>query len=403
MIWNAILLAFRQISRNYLRAFLTMLGIIIGVGSVIVMISLGNGTTKKVQKQIASMGSNLLIVHPARGLNTGGNSLSKKFTQKEVEILQTRLSNLIKNIAPYSSTSSVVQYMGMNTQTTIAGVTNNYFAVADWQIGLGRAFNAEDNSSNVCILGESVRSALFKGENPLGAKVRIGKSICEVIGVFKTKGQGGFGNDQDDFIALPFKTYLRDVSGNTSTYNIDRIMIAMKDNIDSAELSLQIKQILRNYRNIKPGQIDTFEIMDTKAFEENMTATMRVLAIFLSSAAGISLIVGGIGIMNIMLVSVTERTKEIGTRLAIGALESDVLLQFLIESVVVSAIGGSIGIILAFFISWGVAIKMDIPFVFDIWVALGAFIFSACIGMIFGYLPARRASKLDPIEALRYE
>lgn len=403
MIWNAILLAFRQISRNYLRAFLTMLGIIIGVGSVIVMISLGNGTTKKVQTQIASMGSNLLVVHPARGLNTGGSSLSKKFTQREVEILQSRLSNLVKDIAPYSSTSSVVQYMGMNTQTTIAGITKSYFAVADWQVDLGRTFNTEEYSSNVCILGESVRSALFKNENPLGSKVRIGKSICEVIGVFKAKGQGGFGNDQDDFIALPFKTYLRDVSGNTSTYNIDRIMIAMKDNIDSTELSEQIKQILRDHRNIKPGQIDTFEIMDTKAFEENMTATMRVLAIFLSSAAGISLIVGGIGIMNIMLVSVTERTREIGTRLAIGALESDVLLQFLIESVVVSAIGGSIGIILAFFISWVVAIKMDIPFVFDVWVALGAFIFSACIGMVFGYLPARRASKLDPIEALRYE
>lgn len=403
MIWNAILLAFRQISRNYLRAFLTMLGIIIGVGSVIVMISLGNGTTKKVQTQIASMGSNLLVVHPARGLNTGGSSLSKKFTQREVEILQSRLSNLIKDIAPFSSTSSVVQYMGMNTQTTITGITKSYFAVADWEIGLGRVFNEEEHSSNVCILGESVRSALFKDENPLGAKVRIGKSICEVVGVFKAKGQGGFGNDQDDFIALPFKTYLRDVSGNTSTYNIDRIMIAMKDNVDSTSLSEQIKQILRDHRNIKPGQIDTFEIMDTKAFEENMTATMRVLAIFLSSAAGISLIVGGIGIMNIMLVSVTERTREIGTRLAIGALESDVLLQFLIESVVVSAIGGIIGIILAFFISWGVAIKMDIPFVFDIWVALGAFIFSACIGMIFGYLPARRASKLDPIEALRYE
>lgn len=403
MIWNAILLAFRQISRNYLRAFLTMLGIIIGVGSVIVMISLGSGTTKKVQKQISSMGSNLLVIHPARGLNTGGSSLSKKFTQREVEILQSRLSNLIKDIAPLSSTSSVVQYMGMNTQTTITGITRSYFAVADWNIGLGRAFSKEDNSSNVCILGNSVRIALFKDENPLGAKVRIGKSICEVIGVFKAKGQGGFGNDQDDFIALPFKTYLSDVSGNTSTYNIDRIMVAMKDNINSNELSEQIKQILREHRNIKPGQIDTFEIMDTKAFEENMTATMRVLAIFLSSAAGISLIVGGIGIMNIMLVSVTERTREIGTRLAIGALESDVLLQFLIESIVVSAIGGIIGIILAFFISFGVAVKMDIPFVFDIWVALGAFIFSACIGMIFGYLPARRASKLDPIEALRYE
>lgn len=403
MIWNAILLAFRQISRNYLRAFLTMLGIIIGVGSVIVMISLGNGTTKKVQMQIASMGSNLLVIQPAFRLNTGGGSLSKKFTHKEVEILESRLASSIKSIAPIVSTSAIAQYKGLNTRTTISGVTNSYFEVADWQIGLGRLFNTEDSSSNVCILGQSAHLALFKDSNPLGEKVRIGKSICEVVGVFKAKGQGGFGNDQDDFIALPFKTYLRDISGATSNYNIDRIMISMKDNTDSSSLSDEIRHILREHRNIKQGQIDTFDIMDTKQFEENMTATMRILSIFLSSAAGISLIVGGIGIMNIMLVSVTERTKEIGTRLAIGALERDVLLQFLIESVVVSALGGSIGIILAFFISWGVAIKMDIPFVFDMWVAFGAFLFSAIIGVIFGYLPAKRASKLDPIEALRYE
>ncbi|TLD82783.1 ABC transporter permease [Helicobacter trogontum] len=403
MIWNAISLAFRQISRNYLRAFLTMLGIIIGVGSVIVMISLGNGTTKKVQMQIASMGSNVLVIRPAFRLNTGGGSLSKKFTNREVEILESRLTASIKHIAPLSSTSAIAQYMGVNTNTTISGITNNYFKVADWQVELGRPFNTEDLSSNVCILGQSVRLVLFKDSNPLGEKVRISKSICEVIGVFKAKGQGGFGNDQDDFIALPFKTYLRDISGVTSNYNIDRIMISMKDGIDSSNLSEQIRQILREHRNIKRGQLDTFDIMDTKQFEESMTSTMRILFIFLSSAAGISLIVGGIGIMNIMLVSVTERTKEIGTRLAIGALERDVLLQFLIESVVVSALGGSIGIILAFFISWGVAIKMDIPFVFDMWVAFGAFLFSAIIGVIFGYLPAKRASKLDPIEALRYE
>lgn len=170
MIWNAILLAFRQISRNYLRAFLTMLGIIIGVGSVIVMISLGNGTTKKVQMQIASMGSNLLVIHPAFRLNTGGGSLSKKFTHKEVEILESRLASSIKSIAPIASTSAIAQYKGLNTRTTISGVTNSYFEVADWQIGLGRLFNTEDSSSNVCILGQSVHLALFKDSNPLGGK-----------------------------------------------------------------------------------------------------------------------------------------------------------------------------------------------------------------------------------------
>lgn len=402
MIWNAVLLAFRQISRNYLRAFLTMLGIIIGVGSVIIMLALGNGTTQKVRSQIASLGSNLLIVFPARGLNTGGNSLSKRFTMQEVEILRTRL-NGIQGVAPLASATPIVQYAGANTQTTANGITQEYFSVSGWEMAMGRVFKENESSANVCILGESVRSALFKRDNPLGAKVRVGKSICEVVGVLKSKGQGGMGNDQDDLILLPFKTFLRDVSGTTSVNNISRIMIALQENTDSTHAVSAIKQILRDYRHIQPGQIDTFEIMDTKEIEQRLTQTTKILTIFLSAVAGVSLIVGGIGIMNIMLVSVTERTREIGTRLAIGALESDVLLQFLIESVVVSALGGAIGIILAFFISWWACFKMDIPFVFDLWVAFGAFAFSAFVGVIFGYLPARRASRLDPIEALRYE
>lgn len=402
MIWNAILLAFKQISRNYLRAFLTMLGIIIGVGSVIVMLALGNGTTQMVRSQIASLGSNLLIVFPARGLNTGGSSLSKKFTMQEVETLRLRM-NLAKKVAPIANTTPIVQYTGANTQTTANGVTQEYFEVSGWEIAMGRIFKHDEMSANICILGESVRSALFKTENPLGAKVRVGKSVCEVIGVLKSKGQGGMGNDQDDVILLPFKTFLRDISGVTSTYNINRIMIALKDDVDSTQAVSQVREILRDYRHIKPGQIDTFDVMDTKEIEQRLTQTTKILTIFLSAVASVSLVVGGIGIMNIMLVSVTERTKEIGTRLAIGALESDVLLQFLIESVVVSALGGIIGIVLAFFISWWASYQMNIPFIFDIWTALGAFAFSALVGVIFGYLPARRASRLDPIEALRYE
>ena len=402
MIWNAILLAFKQISRNYLRAFLTMLGIIIGVGSVIVMLALGNGTTQMVRSQIASLGSNLLIVFPARGLNTGGSSLSKKFTMQEVETLRLRM-NLAKKVAPIANTTPIVQYAGANTQTTANGVTQEYFEVSGWEIAMGRIFKHDEMSANICILGESVRSALFKTENPLGAKVRVGKSVCEVIGVLKSKGQGGMGNDQDDVILLPFKTFLRDISGVTSTYNINRIMIALKDDVDSTQAVSQVREILRDYRHIKPGQIDTFDVMDTKEIEQRLTQTTKILTIFLSAVASVSLVVGGIGIMNIMLVSVTERTKEIGTRLAIGALESDVLLQFLIESVVVSALGGIIGIVLAFFISWWASYQMNIPFIFDIWTALGAFAFSALVGVIFGYLPARRSSRLDPIEALRYE
>ncbi len=401
MILNAILLAFRQISRNYLRAFLTMLGIIIGVGSVIVMVTLGNGTTQMIRSQIASLGSNLLVISPVRGLNTGGGSLSRRFTNAEVELLRANLT-MAESIAPISQNNPIVQYAGANTQTTAQGVTNEFFKVAGYEIALGREFKSTEVSSNVCILGESVRVALFKSENPLGQTVRVGKSVCNVIGVLESKGQTG-GNDRDDVILLPFKTFLRDISGVNSTHNINIIMVSLKEDSDSSYAVQRVKEILRDARNIKPGQIDTFNITDTREIEQKLTDATKTLTLFLGAVAGVSLIVGGIGIMNIMLVSVTERTREIGTRLAIGALESDVMMQFLIESIVVSALGGVIGIILAFFISWFVSVQMQIPFDFDIWVAFGAFVFSALVGVIFGYIPARRASKLDPIDALRYE
>ncbi|RDU71647.1 multidrug ABC transporter substrate-binding protein [Helicobacter aurati] len=400
MIWNAIVLAFRQISRNYLRAFLTMLGVIIGVASVIIMITLGNGATQNVRTQMEALGSNLLIVHPARGLNTGGGSLNRRFSMQEVNILRSRLN--LKAVAPIASSTPLVQYLGANMQTTANGITDEYFEVANLEIALGRRFDSNEASANVCILGESVRQALFKEKDPLGERVRIGKAICEVVGILKAKGSSN-GSDQDDVILLPFKTFLRDISGTTSIYNVNRIMISMYDGADSTQIVRNIKAILRDYRHIKPGQIDTFDVWDTKAFEERLTEATRVLVLFLSAVAGVSLIVGGIGIMNIMLVSVTERTREIGTRLAIGALESDVLLQFLIESVVVSALGGLIGVVMGFFISWFATAQMGLPFIFDVWVALGAFLFSALVGIVFGYLPAYRASKLDPIDALRYE
>lgn len=402
MILNAFFLAFRQIRKNYLRAFLTMLGIIIGVGSVIVMIALGNGTTKMITQQISSLGSNLLIVMPARGLNTGGNSLKRNFSMQEINLLKMRLQGY-KSIAPISSSSSLAQFQGSNTQTTINGVTEEYFEVTEWKISMGRYFEDDEYAKNVCILGQSVRKALFNETNPLGSQVRVAKIVCEVVGVLESKGQGAMGQDQDDTILIPFKVFNRSISGTNSIFNINRIFIALKDNTDSTKATEDVKNILRETRNIKAGQLDTFEVMDTKEIQKTLQSTTKTLTLFLGAVASVSLFVGGIGIMNIMLVSVTERTKEIGTRLAIGALASDVLLQFLIESIVISAIGGILGIILAFLSSLYLSFYMQIPFVFDIWVAIGAFLFSAFVGVVFGYLPARRASKLDPIQALRYE
>ncbi|MDO7252928.1 ABC transporter permease [Helicobacter cappadocius] len=404
MILNAFFLAFKQIRKNYLRAFLTMLGIIIGVGSVIVMLALGNGATQKITSEISSLGSNLLIVFPARNLNNDGKSKKRNFTMQEVDTIRSRLPG-VRAVAPFSSTSVIAQYFSSNTQTQANGITKDYFEVTLWDLSSGRSFRDIEYTSgaSVCILGESVKKALFGDENPLGAQIKVVKNMCEVIGVLEAKGQGAMGNDQDDAIFMPFKTFQRNVSGKNTLFNVNRIMISLNDDTDSTEATNNLKQILRDIRDIKAGQRDNFEIMDTKEIEKMVSSTTSVLTLFLGAIAGVSLIVGGIGIMNIMLVSVTERTREIGTRLAIGALEGEVLLQFLIEAVVVSSLGGIIGIFLAFFVALGASHLMNIPFVFHIDVAVFAFLFSALIGVIFGYLPARRASRLNPIEALRYE
>lgn len=409
MILNAFALAFRQIRRNALRAFLTMLGIIIGVSSVIVMITLGNGMSVQVKQNIASLGNNLLMLMPARGLDTAGQSLKRYFNEHEVDMLRNRIYG-INAISAVSNGTSLVQYMQSSRESETLGVESEYFIVANWEIESGREFLETEYKSgtNVCIIGSSVKKELFVNANPLGEKLKIGNKhgslICEVVGTLKEKGQGGM-SDQDEIVLFPLKSYQRTLGKEkTSINNIKQVLISLKDGVDSKQKTNEIKSLLREIRGIdKSGKVDNFEIRDTKQFEEKMNETMSMLTLFISSIAGVSLIVGGIGIMNIMLVSVTERTKEIGTRLAIGALESEVLLQFLIESIVISSIGGIIGIILAFILSLVLCIVMEIPFVFGVGIAIVAFVFSGFLGVLFGYLPARRASKLNPIDALRHE
>ena len=410
MILNAFILAFRQIHRNMLRAFLTMLGIIIGTGSVIVMITLGNGISAQVKENIAQLGNNLLMLMPAHGLDTAGQSLRRYFNEQEIELIRDRIYGINALSAVGQSNSSLVQYKQNARESETLGVESDYFIVANWEIESGREFSDDEYKSgvNVCIIGVSVQKELFGAENPLGEKLKIGNKhgslICEVIGTLKSKGQVGH-SDQDEIVLFPLKSYLRTLGKEKSSINnINQVLISLKDGVDSKQKTNEIKALLREIRGIdKSGKVDNFEIRDTKQFEEAMTSTMTMLTLFIGSIAGVSLIVGGIGIMNIMLVSVTERTKEIGTRLAIGALESEVLLQFLIESVVISALGGIIGIVLAFFIALGLSIVMEIPFVFSSGIAIVAFVFSGFLGVLFGYLPARRASKLNPIDALRHE
>lgn len=406
MLLNAFFLAFRQIKRNFLRSLLTMLGIIIGVGAVIIMITLGNGTTQQITQRISSLGSNIIFVFPARTQNIGGSG-RRQFSLADIKALNLQVAHLTRSIAPLSSTSLLAQFRQQNTQTQIQGVDSAYFIATNWEITNGKGFELEDyrTGNNVCIIGKSVQKNLFDktSTNPLGATIRLNHIVCKCIGVLEEKGQGAMGNDQDDVILLPLKTYQRSISKSNSVYNISRIIISLQDAIDSTQATTEITNALRKIRNIRSGQKDDFEIMDTKQILNIMQNTTSTLTLFLSTIAGVSLIVGGIGIMNIMLVSITERTKEIGTRLAIGALQSEVLLQFLIEAVTLSAFGGILGIILAFFSSLGICYMIDLPFVFNYEVALIAFLFSAGIGVLFGYLPARRASRLNPIDALRHE
>lgn len=405
MIINAFILALRQIKRNFLRAFLTMLGVIIGVGAVIVMISLGNGTTQMISDRISSLGSNLLLVFPARAMNPSGANLRRNFSMQEAQNVQILSQEYIEALAPISQTSVMLQYQSQNTTTQAQGVDSAFFYVTQWDTSEGRGFEENEYrvGSNVCMIGESVRKNLFSQSNPLGQKIRLNNIVCECIGILESKGQGGMGNDQDDVILLPMKTFLRSVSGSNTLFSINRLMLRAKDGVDSDEVVQSLTRILRQVRNVRAGDRDSFEIMDTKQIAQTLTSTTKTLTALLGLIAGVSLIVGGIGIMNIMLVSVTERTREIGTRMAIGALQSEVLMQFLIESITLSSLGGIVGIIWAFFASFALSKYMEIPFIFDIPTAIIAFLFSAFIGVLFGYLPARRASKLNPIDALRHE
>ncbi len=405
MIINAFLLALRQIKRNFLRAFLTMLGVIIGVGAVVVMISLGNGVTKQTSDTFTSLGRNLILIFPARGMNPGGSNLRRNFTAQEVKELNERMREYVEAIAPISQTSTLIQFQAQNTTTQVQGIESSFFNVTQWDTSQGRVFEEGEYKvgSNVCMIGESVRKNLFKEENPLGKKIRLSNIVCECVGVLEVKGQGGMGNDQDDVLLLPMKAYSRSISKSSTLNAFGRIMIRTSDDVESAQVATELGRALREIRNVKPGERDSFEIMDTKQIADAFASNTKVLTMFLGLVAGVSLLVGGIGIMNIMLVSVTERTKEIGTRMAIGALQSEVLLQFLIEAVTLSSLGGITGIVWAFFASLILAHSMGLPFIFDIPTAIIAFIFSAFIGVLFGYLPAKRASQLNPIDALRHE
>jgi putative ABC transport system permease protein len=402
MIWNTLLIALREIRRNLLRSFLTILGIVIGVSAVITMVTLGNGATKAVSDQVASLGSNLIIVRPGQRLAHGRETAgAPNFKAADAEAIANQIPG-VNAVAPTVGQGVTVVAGSNNWATSVTGSTDAFFKVGNWQLAEGRMFNdAEERAGMaVCVIGETVHRELFGKQSPIGDTIRIKQFSCNVIGLLKAKGQTAMGSDQDDVIVMPLRTVQRRLTGNL---DVSGLRVSVRDGISTDKVMKQLTLLMRERRKISDSEDDNFSILDTKQIAQALSSTTQVMTTLLGAVAAVSLLVGGIGIMNIMLVSVTERTREIGIRLAIGALEGEVLLQFLIEAVVLSSLGGIIGIALATAACLSLVGVMQVPYLFDPGINLLSFAFSAAIGVIFGYFPARRAARLDPIEALRHE
>jgi len=401
MLFEAVRLALNTIRRNPLRSFLTLLGIVIGVGAVIAMVTIGNGTTAKVTADLAKLGSNLLSVQPGQLGPGRASSTAKAFNARDIDAMKTQL-NGVKAVAPVAQKSITAIYGSESRSTTITGSDNGYFVTQDWLVKTGRQFfdNEIRGGRAACIIGTTVRDKLFGHAEPLGRNIRVSNVSCEVIGVLETKGQSSFGTDQDDMVLMPLRTFQRRLAGNT---DIGRVMVSARDGVETSKVQADIERILRERRNIAPGKEDDFSVLDMKQIAQATAGTTAMLTALLGAVAAVSLLVGGIGIMNIMLVSVTERTREIGIRLAIGALERQVLSQFLVEATVLSLFGGVIGILLGLGLAYVATRMLQVPFTVDAQIVVEAFAFSALVGIVFGYFPARRAARLDPIEALRHE
>jgi putative ABC transport system permease protein len=400
-------IAFRALKVNKMRSALTMLGIIIGVGAVIAMLAIGTGASKRIAEQISSMGSNLIMILPGATTSGGvrmGSGSQPTLTMGDAEAIQRECS-AVSNVAPILSGVSQVVYGHQNWSTGVVGTTPGMLTVRDWPLASGRSFTEQDvkSSTKVCILGQSVVDNLFGDMDPTGQVIRIKKIPFIVIGVLAAKGQSAQGQDQDDTILVPVTTAQKKLFGTTFPGMVRIIMVKAKSTEDLPSAERQINELLRQRHRIGPKQDNDFTVRNLTSFMQAAEQSTKVMTILLGAIASVSLLVGGIGIMNIMLVSVTERTREIGIRMAIGAKSWDIRLQFIIEALILSMIGGVAGIIIgisgseaiSFFAGWTTIVSPLSVFL--------AFGFSGLVGIFFGFYPAYKASLLDPIEALRYE
>jgi putative ABC transport system permease protein len=394
----------RALSRNKMRSFLTALGIIIGVGAVIAMVSIGQGAKRDIEKRFESMGTNLLFVSPGSLSFQGRHSGMGTFVNLEIEDAKAieEKCDAVQYVSPSVSGRAQVIYQNKNWNTSIQGVGEKYPEIRNWQVEDGTFFDESHvkAAAKVCVLGSEVKKSLFDFEDPVGQVIRIKKIPFKVLGVLKSMGESGGWFNRDDMIAVPYTTAQRRLFGGTNIRSIDVSAISLAK---SEEAKQQIEEVMRIQHKIAPGAEDDFNVRNMSEIAEGAAASAKTLTILLGGIASISLLVGGIGIMNIMLVSVTERIREIGIRMSVGARERDILFQFLTEAVVLSVLGGMIGIGVGAIASRIIARLSEFNPIVTIGSILLAFLFSGSVGVFFGFYPARKASKLDPIEALRYE
>ena len=403
MLYEAFRLALRSVFRNTLRSFLTMLGVVIGVASVIAMVTVGQGSTAQVQSDVAALGANLLMIRPgAPGRGPGGGSSdAPPLTVQDLNAVLRDIPQIVAATPSVTRSQSVV-FGDVLHVVQVTGTDNAYFAIRGWTLGAGRSFSEAELRAGtaVCVLGAATSAALVGQGNPVGITIRVGRITCQVIGLLARREASTFGQDDNATVLMPLKTVQRRIIGKTDVHSIS---VTFSDRTTAEEVTEQIQRLMRERRKIGGDESDDFNVFDMKQISSMLTGVTSVLTGLLSAVAAISLLVGGIGIMNIMLVSVTERTREIGIRMAVGATEGQVLLQFLVEAIVLSLIGGVLGILAGLGLGAVGSYALNIGFAPDWRIVAASFVFSAVVGVVFGFFPARRAARMDPIAALRHQ